>query len=181
MRLLCTFFSILFLLYRVHLAYQLAYTTADDPQYLGHPRRAVWIDSAKCTQEKGVFLSVCGNDGEILPIEDCAVADDRGHALLANALAYLKNTPVTNLTLTKANILINAFGIFTLSLLLLCTRLYWASFLNVIFMGAKSIPGFGPGPDVIYALHWHSMLSHDSGGVVGVSFYSPNFKASNFH
>src|SRR5437867_850066 len=74
-----------------------------------------WLDSAECTQKRGVILAVCRANDTIAPIEDVWSADDRGHALLANVVAALRSSPVTRLTLARLNLFLNAGTLVLLS------------------------------------------------------------------
>jgi hypothetical protein len=116
----------------------------DDPELRTH----CWVLSAQCMQERHAFLSLCGTDGKLHPIEDCTYADDRGHAVLANLSAKLYTERFERNDLVPINIVINGAGVWLLALMLFCVGLPYAAVLCAFFGCRYVIPGPLPGPDV---------------------------------
>lgn len=109
-----------------------------------------WLESARCTVERGVFLAACAPDGSLVPIEDSGsgIADDRGHALLANALAASTRAPVTREQLVWLHFAINAVGIFGLALALwVWTRTRLTAAFLLVAGASLAIPGPNPTSD----------------------------------
>lgn len=98
-----------------------------------------WLLSARCTQWRKTFLTACGQDGKLYPIEDVSPTDDRGHALLLNALALLKTTPLTRSDVVRVNICLNATGVLLVSGMLAIFQMPIAAALSAI-AGASLIP-----------------------------------------
>lgn len=107
-----------------------------------------WILSAQCAKKTGVWLAVCGPQGQIEPLENFSLADDRGHALLLTAATQWFRLTPDRVLLTKINVLLNALGGFCLVAMLLFVRLPIAAACALGFVLTKSIPGPLPGPDV---------------------------------
>ncbi|MCB4756472.1 MAG: hypothetical protein LHV69_05475 [Elusimicrobia bacterium] len=120
----------------------------NNPDYDAEERVRVWVASAQCMQKTGLPLVVCGSSGGVVPIEEWALADDRGHALLANVVAHFKKEPFTAEDLTKINLWITAVGVFLLSLMLGLSGMPLSSLLFLLMASRKAIPGPIPGPDV---------------------------------
>lgn len=131
------------------------------PSYV---RVKYWLRSAECMQRRGAFLAVCDYRGRLKSIEDAQGADDLGHALLANTLAWGRATPVTRRTLTRLNVVLNATGLLGLSIALWLSELRLVAVLAVLLGLRWGIPGPYPGPDTLgaflaaYCLAWVPVL-----------------------
>jgi hypothetical protein len=117
-------------------AHQATYTRVD-----------YWIASSECTLKTGAILAHCAPDGTVAPIEGINVADDRGHNLLSNLYALTAGRAIDRRTLTAANLLLNASGLFLVALALYCLQWKLAALL-VLLQGRKAaLPGPVPGAD----------------------------------
>lgn len=123
-----------------------------------------WLASAACTQCCGVFLATCEDCGSFNSIEDTQGADDLGLTLMANALAWGRTEPVTRLTLTRLNLVLNAVGLLALSVALWLSGFRVVAVLAVFVGLGWGIPGPYPGPDTlsaffaVYCLAWVPVL-----------------------
>ena len=62
-----------------------------------------WIDLARCFKETGVLFATCREHGNLRPIEDDTIADDRGHGLLLSVLHRGFGVPASKLALVFIN------------------------------------------------------------------------------
>jgi hypothetical protein len=116
---------------------------ASDPVHVNRPtyhRAEWWVLSARCTQLTGAWLAVCTPDGKLLPIEDISPFDDRGHTVLANAIAAFKRSPFVRGDLVTINLALNAFGCFLFAFYLWMAGLRWGA-AAAVWTSLYGIPG----------------------------------------
>ena len=123
-----------------------------------------WLESAECTRRCGAFLATCEVCGAVTSIEETQGADDLGHTLLANVLAWGRTEPITRRTLTRLNLVLNAVGLLGVSAALWLSG-FRAVAVLAVFVGLEwGVPGPLPGPDTmaaffaVYCLAWVPVL-----------------------
>ncbi len=161
----------LFLATALYRAWSHAPAYASNPEYDAEERVEWWTRSSACFQTTHVPLAICDPAGKPYPIEDFSLADDRGHALLAEIAGAVRSHPADRLTLTRINILIDVVGVVFLAFVL-----YGAGFQlsGVLFLWAGAyyaVPGPVPGPDV-YSAHL-GIFALVSAFVVGLIVVDP--------
>ncbi len=90
-----------------------------------------WLLSADCSSKTNTFLTVCAEDGSLIPIEKVADSDDIGHTLIVNALAMTSKKKITTYTLAKINLIFTGFGL---------SVLVWSMYLNGLFFISFLLP-----------------------------------------
>ena len=118
------------------------------PHYEEYGRVRFWIDSSHCTAVTGSMLSLCGQDGQLIPVENVSFNEDRGHNLVADLWAYAAHRPVDRPLLIRMNISLNAFAVLILVAMFALVGMPWTAVFAWIFGTTYAIPGPLPGPDV---------------------------------
>jgi hypothetical protein len=107
----------------------------------------VWLESADCALQRGVWLAVC-EQGKLVPISERAIADDPGHALLLGLWAVAKRSHATLTDVARLNTLVDTIGLVALAGLLFALRAYLTSIV-LLWLGPVEYLGWmGTSP------HW---------------------------
>lgn len=116
----------------------------------------MWLKSAECARQRGVWLAVCEGD-ELVPISEYSFGDDPGHALFLGIWAMATGETVALDDVARLNIGLNVVGFIAL-----------ASFLFAIRAHVTSIAFLLIGPDIY--LGWNGISPH--WGLVGATSWA---------
>lgn len=107
----------------------------------------VWLKSAECARETGVWLVVC-ESGKLIPISDRALADDPGHALILAGWALVADRIINVIDVAHLNLAINLAGLLVLAATLLFLGAYIPAVVLLLLGPYVFLEWFGTSP------HW---------------------------
>ena len=113
----------------------------------------MWLKSAECARQEGVWLAICESD-KLIPISESSHGDDPGHALFLGIWAMASDSIVTLVDVARLNIVLNTVGLVVL-----------AGFIFALGAHVTSIVLLALGP-VVY-LQWMGVSPH--WGLIGAA------------
>lgn len=107
----------------------------------------MWLKSAECARERGVWLAVCEDD-RLVPMSEYSFGDDPGHALFLGIWAMATNSAVSLVDVARLNAVLNTVGLVVLAGFLFALRAYLASFVLLLVGPVAYLQWIGVSP------HW---------------------------
>lgn len=74
----------------------------------------MWLKSAECARQEGVWLAICESD-KLIPISEYSLGDDPGHALFLGIWAMASDSTVTLVDVARLNAALNTVGLVVLA------------------------------------------------------------------
>lgn len=86
----------------------------------------MWLKSAECAREEGVWLAICEDD-RLVPMSEYSFGDDPGHALSLGLFAMATDDAISLVDVARLNVTLNTVGLVVLAAFLFALRAPLAS------------------------------------------------------